>query len=671
MPEGACPNLLEPFERVAVSTAGEDGQVRFRVDARGFDEPGPIAWQALVFDPEFQNIYTMTEVVVRHVATDVSDAIVTFDMVNREADLDQTATSGNTHTGGVAFVDLNNDLWPDLYISNGADRRNYLYRNNGDGTFTDLSEAVDKPPGSVECAGVKAADIDNDGDIDLLIPVDNKEIMQSSTPQPKEGGPNMIYLNEGNFTFADDPVAQARSAGFADPRGFRNSSAAVADYNLDGCIDVYVTHWAMAAEPGNENFDRLLKGDCAGGFTDVTAEFGVDGKGRDGLVGFWWDADFDRYPELYVGNNSDEDDPPVFEPRDVFYRNRIGEGGGFEEWVDEGIGYDAWAAMGVDIGDIDADGDWDLYITDVWFLEPVPHGNALYMGEPDGGLSENRCHEWGLCFGYNSWPTNFEDFDNDGWIDVWVGSSLPQDPDMVYLNQQTESGRRFVAQRQQDFRGHIARAGTTADYDGDGDIDIFLFDEGGDSSLWRNNYLEPGGDPEDLVGKHWIEFKLRGSRSNRAGIGAVLRTEVDGLKMMRRVTGGDSAHSHRMLLVHFGLGEAAQLDRVEITWPMDDGSVQVLENLAANRVWIIDEDQGVIEHAFAEAVATWQEGQLQVSTASNYGGRAPIEVAGFGPLAYDAETVLYGGTFAVEAAPAEVELTTSYGASLIVPVTQL
>ena len=663
-PGDLCASILEPVEYLR-RTADDNGVATFPIDGTLFDTPGNIAWQAVVRDPVLEDAYVLTEPIVRHVAVSPDDAAVTFEEVTGRSGLVNTFTSGNTHSGGIGLVDLNNDHWPDIYISNGSGLPNYLYRNEGDGTFTELSDQVRKPTPTIECAGVKAADIDNDGDLDLMIPGDNGLPMITSSPQPYEGGPNLLFMNEGDFEFRAGPAQQAHNSGFADPRGWRNSSVAVADYDLDGCIDAYVTHWAMAALPAGDNYDRLLHGNCDGTFTDVTAQTGVDGKGRDGLVGFWWDADFDRYPELYVGNNSDLDIPPDFEPRDVIYDN---EGGTFVERELVDVGNDAWAAMGIDVGDIDADGDWDMYITDVWELPPVPRGNVLYLGEPDGSLSPNRCQEWGLCFGHNSWPTNFEDFDNDGWIDVWVGSSFPSTSEMVFINtpRANGDGRVFVSHRQPDWTGHISRAGTTGDYDGDGDVDIILFDEGGPSSLWQNHRMDE--DDDNPFDRHWVELKLVGQRSNRAAIGAVVRLEADGVPLMRRVTGGDSAHSHRSLILHFGLGPDDYIEALEITWPTRDNAVQRITDLAVDRFWIIDEVVGKVGHVFEGADAEWSDGTLTVRTASNYGGRASIEVEGWGGLRYDAASVAYESSFTTLDPPSTVRLTADLGGSVTLPV---
>ena len=657
LPGGLCADIVDPvlFDTV---TADGSGIATFAIDGTRFDTPSAIAWQAVVIDPELDDIAAHTEAIVRHAAVPPEQAAARFEEVTLRAGLTHTFTSGNTHSGGVAFVDLNNDLWPDLYVSNGAGVGNYLYRNDGDGTFTELSPAVRKPDPLMECAGAKAADIDNDGDIDLIVAVDNPALMISSVAQDYDGGPNLLWRNEGGMHFTE----VAAAAGLVDPEGRRTSSAAVADIDRDGCIDVYLTNWAMAALPAGDNYDRLLRGNCDGTFTDITAAVGADGRGRDGLVGFFWDADFDLYPELYVGNNSDHDDAPDFDPDDVLYRNVAGD---LIEDTGSPVGEDAWAAMGIDIGDIDADGDWDLYITDVWELPPVPRGNVLYEGQPDGTLSANVCHEAGVCFGHNSWPTNFEDFDNDGWIDLWVGSSWPSTPDMLFINTADGTGR-FEAHRQHGFSGHTARAGTTADYDGDGDMDIFLFDEGDLSSLWMNRRMDQG-----PTVPHYIELHLVGTASNRAAIGAVARLTAGGVPMMRRVTGGDSAHSHRMLTLHFGLGDESSVPEIEVTWP--SGAITVLHDVAADRIWLVDEDEGLVPHQFDTLSATHDAStqRLTVFARSNYGGRARLEVAGLGPMTYDAATVSYTAVLATADPPDQVTVIPDLGDPMTVDVLEL
>jgi hypothetical protein len=654
---GVCAGIQEPF-LVATGvadpslctedelTAGECASFTLATDL--FTEPGSIAWQALVYPPDVAGVPGFTDCLVRHIGVGPADSHLEMVDVSAQAGFANIATSGNTHTGGIAFVDVNNDYWPDMFVANGATLDNKLFLNNGNGSFTNVSDRVHKPPGQIEAAGVSFADVDNDGDLDLVVPVDNPKQMQSFLAQPYEGGPNLFYLNEGDGTFRDD----SEESGVIDPRGWRTSSSAFADYDLDGCIDLYLTNWAMAALPAGDNFDRLLRGNCDGTFDDVTAETGVDGKGRDGLVGFWWDADFDNYPELFVGNDSDQLDLPDFDPRGVFYKNTNGV---LNEWVGlpSSVGGDTWAAMGVDIGDIDGDMDWDVYVTDVWYLMPVPQGNALYLGE-DGGrtLSENKCVEHGLCFGYNSWPANFTDFDNDGWVDLWVGASFAADPDILYINRADGTGM-FVPHRQLPFTDHFARAGTVADFDGDGAMDIFLWDEGDRGFLYRNASGLP---------RHWIELRLLGVQSNAAAIGArVELTTGNGRTQMRRVSGADSAHSQQDLVVHFGLGTALTATQIDIFWP--SGQVQTLTAVPGDRFWLVREGAGLVEHAFLSGNAVWDAdlGELTVTATTNYGGRADIDVTGLGPLQWNALLDTYVGTFPLAVPPADVELTSGFG----------
>jgi hypothetical protein len=385
----------------------------------------------------------------------------------------------------------------------------------------------------------------------------------------------------------------------------------------------------------------------------------IDPYGRDGLGVFWFDANFDNYPELYVGNNSDQFVLPDFDPRADWYMN---DGGVLRDWSElpDSVLSDAWAAMGVDVGDIDGDLDWDFYVTDVWYLLPVPQGNALYLGE-DGGntLSENVCANHGVCFGYNSWPTNFVDFDNDGWVDLWVGASLPAAPDMLYINRGDGTGQ-FDPHRQPGWTGHIARGGTATDYDGDGRVDMALWPDKSQVYLFKNN--------SPLAGTHWIELRLVGIESNAAAIGARVELTVAGQTQMRRVSGGDSAHSQMDLTVHFGLGEQAVADQIDVFWP--SGQVDTFLNVVGDRFVIAREGTGIVTAGFFSAGAVWDDGSstLLVTATSNYGGRAQIEAVGYGPLAWNRAAGQYEGAFSVASAPTDVELEHATGTSVTVPV---
>lgn len=658
---GLCMSVLAPEvweERVATVPEGVDpttpaaAAVDFTFAGSDFPTPGTLAFQAGIFDP-ITGEAALSEAVYRHISVPVDQAATAFEDANVSAGLGNFETSGNTHAGGMMFFDYNNDYWPDIFVANGGDLPNLLWRNNGDGTFLAQHDLVAKPDPAAECAAARWADVDNDGDLDIFTPVDNQQQMNSSISQPYEGGPNYLWINQGG-TF----VESAAASGLVDPRGWRNVDASFADYDRDGCIDVYLVNWAMAHLPAGDNYDRLMHGNCDGTFEDVTDRFDLDPFGRDGLVAFFWDADFDLYPELYVGNNSDIKAPPDWDPDGYYYKNI--DGVAFADWTatTPGIMQDDWASMGADIGDIDMDGDWDVYIQDVWELPPVPRGNTLYVGSPDGKLTRNVCQDYGVCAGHNSWGANFADFNRDMWVDLWVGTSLADDPELMYINRADGSGH-MDRHEMKGWLSHRTRAGSVSDYDGDGDVDVFIWDTDGPSRLYRQTARDTN---------HWMEFRLFGTTSNRAAIGAVVRVTGGGFTQMRRVSGNDSAHSQQDIILHFGMG-LTTAGRVEVTWP--SGVVQTFSDVAVDELVFIDEDLGLLSEDLESAQATWHADtqQLVVQASSSFGGRTTLAVDGFGPLAYDAKQVQFDAVFdGVPSAPSTVTITSERGGSWATPV---
>jgi hypothetical protein len=414
----------------------------------------------------------------------------------------------------------------------------------------------------------------------------------------------------------------------------------------------------MAALPAGDNFSRLLHGNCNGTFDDVTAAMGTDGSGRDTLVTFWWDANADNYPDLYVGNVTHQLDMPDYDPTANFYYNHGGVA--FEDQVPSlqpWLGLDAWAAMGADVGDIDLDGDWDMYISDSFQIGTAPNGNPLYLGNPDGTLTDNVCSELDACGGYNAWPLNFADFNRDTWPDLWVGASNADGLSLVYIN---KGNGTFEHHQQEAFGGVIGRGGSIADYDGDGDIDVFLWAHEGYSELYRN-------DPVDT--NHWIEVKLYGTDSTWDAIGATVFVTVDGVRQMRRVSGGDSAHSQMESILHFGLGDADVVDLLEVQWP--SGKVQSFVNVQVDDLVRIDETKGSLHEILRGTFAVYDAASqtLRVQSSSTWGGRTKLSVTGFGTLDYDAATVVHSGVFTgVTANPLVVEVASERGRSRLVNV---
>ncbi len=655
---GLCMTLLSPTvyastvapDHDAADTAAAqpgDVAVEFTFLPEDFQVATTLALQAGIYDPETGEA-ALSEAVYRHVSVPATNAATDFTDVNIIATLGPVQTSGNTHAGGMMFFDYNNDYWTDIFVANGSGLTNYLWRNNGDGTFTPQHFLVQKPDPTAECAAARWADVDNDGDLDIFTPVDNGQQMDSSVSQPFEGGPNYLWINN-NGVF----VESAELSGLVDPRGWRNVDASFGDYDRDGCIDVYLVNWAMANLPAGDNTDRLMHGNCDGTFEDVTPFFDLDPFGRDGLVAFFWDADFDLYPELYVGNNSDIKAPPDWDPDGYYYKNL--DGVAFLDWTDTTpglMGHD-WASMGADIGDIDMDGDWEIYIQDVWELPPVPRGNTLYVGSPDGKLTTNVCQEYGVCAGHNSWGANFADFNRDMWTDLWVGTSQNTDDEIMYINRADGTGH-MDKHEIAGWGSHRTRAGSIADYDGDGDVDVFIWDTEGPSRLYRQ---------ESRDTNRWVEFRLFGTRSNAAAIGAVVRVTAGGYTQMRRVSGSDSAHSQQDIILHFGMAQEKEAV-VEVTWP--SGIVQTFPSVTTNDLVFIDEDLGVLEESltFTEATWHWVSSTLEVTAKSRFGGRTTLNVETLGSLVYDSAAVEHTATFeGLEAAPATVTVTSARGGS--------
>jgi len=478
---------------------------------------------------------------------------------------------------GAAWGDYDNDGDLDLYVVNfcGPIARqspcsdcqgNALYQNNGDGTFTDVAE---KAGVNLKAFGMGAAwgDYDNDGDLDLYV---------------TNYGPNVLFRNNGNGTFTD-VTAPAR---VGDPRF--SAGATWGDYNNDGYLDLYVCNYVdfrsdeldrskttlqfglavpFTLNPSSYNPlpNALYRNNRDGTFTDVARQIGVDNPDGRSLSASFCDFDGDGWPDLYVANDVS---------KNAMYRN-LGNG----RFAD--ISATSWAAdyrgaMGLAIGDYDNDGDMDMFITH-WIAQE----NALYENFLDQfkgrdpnplkfgdvadleGLGE-------IALDFVGWGTDFFDYDNDGKLDLFVVNG--------HTFQDQESPERLIPQRNLLFwnkgregffevgavsgpalgQKHVGRGAAFADYDGDGDVDIFVVVHGGRPILLRND----GGNRN-----HWLKIRLKGSGKNRFGVGAQLKVTVSGQTQIREVGASSSYLSQNSLEVEFGFGRASTVDKLEIGWP--------------------------------------------------------------------------------------------------------
>jgi len=455
---------------------------------------------------------------------------------------DITAKAGvanpNGYGSGCTAADYDQDGDVDLYVTNFGP--SVLYRNNGDGTFTDVTAAAGVRNG-LYAASAAFADYDLDGRPDLYVAnyVDftmndqkycgNLQEKRRSYchPDAYEGLPDILYHNEGNGKFRD----VTRAAGIGDPNG-KSLGVVWFDFDRDGDDDLYV---ANDATP-----NVLYRNDGQGRFTDVTLVSGTccseDGKPQSGMGVDAADADGDGWQDLFVTNLSNE-------PNEL-YRNLEGKGP----------------------------------------FATVSYGAGL--GEPSL-----------LATG---WGTGLYDYDNDGDLDIVVTNGHPMDDietvsdlltyaqkPALYANDGRGRFREIGAAAGEPFAAaDVGRGLAIADYDDDGDLDLALNPNNRPAHLWRND----GG----AAAGHWISLKLVGTRSNKDALGAFVTLTAGGRRQVREVRSASSYMSQNDMRLHFGLGAATRVESIEIRWPNRSKTVETIGPQDPDRFLVVREGAGVV-----------------------------------------------------------------------------
>ena len=485
-----------------------------------------------------------------------------------------TYHSRSAHSLGVNWIDVDRDGRPDLFAVGGdPEFPPRLFRNLGDGTFEAAHHLIPKLP-AYEMSGSVFADYDNDGDADIYIYTDRQQWYLHGSNVP-DGPPNLLLRNllaeHGGRVPAGRPLFEevAAAAGvddraaepFGEQPAYRTKAAAWLDYDRDGCVDLFVGHTVMNRAGLEAQRDRLYRNRCDGTFETVAVPTSAL---RSGFVVLGAHLDGDLWPDLYVANVSFDLAWPHH--WDQIYRNRNGVLEELSPGAIPGVGDDAQAAMGIDVADVNLDGRWDLYISDL--LDGTPHesppwGNVLYLGGEGALLHDNVAVAAGVA-GDDSWGVNFLDADHDGWEDLYVATMMGAASELLFANNRDGTFTNVAAGAGY-LTGH-SRGSAVADYDGDGDLDIAVINQHvcGNTrptcslQLLRNDTPASGG---------WLQLRLTGTRSNRDALGAVVRVRAGDLTMMRQIKGGSGGHSQSTLTVHFGLGQARVADVVEIDWP--------------------------------------------------------------------------------------------------------
>ena len=496
---------------------------------------------------------------------------------------------------GVAIFDYDGDGYPDLYFVNGADMpslvktgpqfSNRLFHNNGDLTFTDVTDKAGVA-GAGYGMGVAVGDYDNDGRGDLFVTNVNG---------------NQLFHNNGDGTFTDVTAKAGVSGGVFAGKKMWSSSAAWVDYNNDGLLDLFVANYCQW-DPNNEtpcmiNGNRvscnprmykplpntLYRNNGDGTFTDVSAETGIAAHPGRGMGVAVADYDGDGFPDIFVAN----DDFP-----NQLFHNQSGKH--FEEIADDaGVslaeGGNAISGMGVDFRDL-----FNRGLPDIWITAMEKQTFPLYKNLGHGQFAEATAMAGlGLTTAEMSgWSNAIVDLDNDGWKDLYVARSNVIDNVALFAQRQYgESNtvfRNLGTGRFQDVTTTtgpafqmpaVNRGAAFGDLDNDGRMDLVVNVLNGAAQVFHNTTRS---------GNHWLLLKLTGTRSNRMGIGARIRvTAVDGAVQYNHATTSTGYASSSDPRVHFGLGASRTAKEIQILWP--SGVKQVLKDVAADRVLEVTE----------------------------------------------------------------------------------
>ena len=540
--------------------------------------------------------------------------------------------------GGVAIGDVDGDGRADVFLA-GAAGKSALFRNVTEGGKLAFADITGRSPGldggALWQVGASFGDVDGDGDLDLYV--------------CHYDAPNALYINDGRGKFTEQTAAwgaglvdASHSASFCDydkdgdldlfvltnryedTAGYRGGEAVtlrdgrpVLKPGYEKYYEVWYEdedNWGVTTQ-GRENY--LLRND-GGKFTDVTAAAGISGRGE-GLSMVWFDYDHDGWTDLFIAND--------LISLDQLWRNR-GDGT-FANVLGDTVPHTAWFSMGSDFGDVNNDGLTDFFVADMsatnHFKQKTTMGvmggkilarsqatrppqymrNALFINTGTGRFLEGAFQSK-IASSDWTWAVQFMDLDSDGWLDLLVtngtvrafnDSDRALTPEQLRVKHEWEYIKGYPARKEknrvyrntggQKFKDMsdawglgeetVSYAAARGDLDGDGDSDLVVVDGESPVMVYRN----------EIKGGNQILVELRGTRSNRFGVGARLEVTAGGRTLQREMTGSRGYLGSNELVEHFGLGEATTVDTLRVTWP--SGAVQQWTGLAVGRKYTLSE----------------------------------------------------------------------------------
>lgn len=501
-------------------------------------------------------------------------------------------------TGGIAVGDVNGDCRPDIYLPTGDLAPDKLYLNQPDGRFVDVSASW----GLTETEfsnGATLADLDGDGDLDLLV----TNIVHPTLPSiggralgPQAAQNLTVYRNVEGVRFELWPDAGFAAIG-------TSWSMAFGDYDLDGDLDGVSTHWRGAGigGPPPNHLWRQDQDDGGSIFVAADDDAGLShftGKSDFTFTSIFSDINMDGAPDLLIAAD--------FENSEVFANTGQGN---FARQTDRAVISDE-NGMGAAVADYDNDGDLDWFVTSVWDPNGVAEGNWGVSGNRlyrnDAGSFAEVARAAGVTEGFWGWGACFADFDNDSWPDLFHTTGFDLTPEMapalggprvyhkltrIMAEFEATPSRLFMSQGDGTFRENAAELGVTDrksgravvcfDYDRDGDIDILVSNHQGRPLLYRNMV-------SDYPNSNFISVRLSAPGANTQAVGAKVFVTANGVRQLQEMRAGGTFLGSPPYELHFGVGDALWAEKVEVQWPGQERAQSTFENVPVNRFIMIE-----------------------------------------------------------------------------------